>query len=387
MGNNWQDKNVTHGLAGDTVPSPWPSITQNETAKVLKHFVSCTAPIITWQSPRPFSSAVLAQCDNQTYFIKRHAQALRTVEELTNEHRLITHLRNKGLPTPFIYHTPNGQSCLALNGWVYEVLKPLSGVDSYGEVPSWVPITHLVHAKHAGSMLAQLHLAAADFKLPNRHTHLLVSRDNIVRSANPIATIEQQLNERPALNAFLQTRTHWQTELADLVNYQAVIQADLAEQPSLWTHNDWHLSNLGWQGDNISDVFDFGLSANTFALYDLATAIERNGVSWLELEKNNTQGFADTALALIKGYCDVIPLAVKQLKLLIKLLPVVHWDFALSEVEYFWGIEQTPASALVAWEVFLLGHFKWFFSKNGKAFINTLNNQIEHISDLSCCGD
>ena len=52
----------------------------------------------------------------------------------------------------------------------------------------------------------------------------------------------------------------------------------------LWTHNDWHASNLLWSSREphaeVASILDFGLSDRTSAVYDLATAIERNTIPW-----------------------------------------------------------------------------------------------------------
>jgi hypothetical protein len=56
----------------------------------------------------------------------------------------------------------------------------------------------------------------------------------------------------------------------------------------LWVHNDWHASNLFWSaGDEHRDVtaaIDFGLCNRGWAVADLATALERNTVAWLETD-------------------------------------------------------------------------------------------------------
>lgn len=106
----------------------------------------------------------------------------------------------------------------------------------------------------------------------------------------------------------------------------------------MWAQNDWHVSNLLWRDGQISTVLDFGLASPTSALFDLATAIERNAVAWLELERGMETVRIDIALALLDGYRQVLPLSAARVHLLADLLPMVHFDFALSEVEYFEGV-------------------------------------------------
>ena len=120
-------------------------------------------------------------------------------------------------------------------------------------------------------------------------------------------------------------------------------------------------------------MLDFGLASPTSALFDLATAIERNAVAWLELERGMEAVRIDIALALLDGYRQVLPLSAARVHLLADLLPMVHFDFALSEVEYFEGVTGSTANADVAWQPFMLGHPAWFHSAPGQALLQALH--------------
>ena len=84
----------------------------------------------------------------------------------------------------------------------------------------------------------------------------------------------------------------------------------------LWTHNDLHASNLLWS-DASDDaqavaIIDFGLADSTNTVHDLAQAIERNIVEWLELMRDSARGenvpvHIDHLLALLDGYESVQP--------------------------------------------------------------------------------
>jgi len=54
---------------------------------------------------------------------------------------------------------------------------------------------------------------------------------------------------------------------------------------------------------------------------------------------------------------------------LLALLPLVHVEFALSEVDYFAGLLNDPAQAGLAWDGYLIGHADWFASAAGQAFL------------------
>jgi len=120
-------------------------------------------------------------------------------------------------------------------------------------------------------------------------------------------------------------------------------------------------------------VLDFGLCARTFALFDLATAIERNAIAWLDMGQGPIAR-TDLALALVEGYHCVRPLTDDDLDVLADVLPVVHVDFALSEVEYFEGVTCRRDHADVAYHTFLLGHARWFASDEGRGLLDALRH-------------
>ena len=78
------------------------------------------------------------------------------------------------------------------------------------------------------------------------------------------------------------------------------------------------------------------------------------------------------ALALLDGYRQLRPLAATQVLLLADLLPIVHFDFALSEVEYFHGATGSTANADIAYHDFLLGHARWFSGPHGQMLLAAL---------------
>lgn len=367
-----------HGLAADEVPPDWPPLADAELARLLDRYPELGRPrTIRWHSPRPLSAAALVDTAGGRVFVKRHHHSVRTVATLCEEHAFMAHLRGAGIPVPDVLADGEGRSANALGDWTYEVHAPASGLDVYRETISWTPLRDLDHAHAAGAMLARLHAAATGYAAPQRDTHILVARSELIASGDPLATLEAQLPARPGLASYLRTRD-WRGELAEtLAPFHALAQPRLAQQPPLWTHGDWHVSNLCWSGAgphaSITAVLDFGLAARNFALFDLATAIERNAIAWLALDNGNA-AHPDTARALIAGYREHRPLGDGDLDLLAHLLPVVHVDFALSEVEYFNAITRSKEHADVAWDTFLRGHAAWFRSTPGRALLESIRH-------------
>jgi Ser/Thr protein kinase RdoA (MazF antagonist) len=370
---------LAHGLAGDETAPDWPALTAAEVDTLLRGYPASGSPRrIVWHSPRPLSAACLVETRHETLFVKRHHHSVRSVATLNEEHRFIAHLRHHGLPIPAVLRNTQGQTAVTSGDWVYEVHEHAAGIDLYRNAISWSPLPNRAHALTAGRMLAMLHDAAAGYVAAQRDTHLLVARSELICAADPIAALRMQLPARPGLAVYLRERD-WPADLAELLApWHPALQPALAQQPRRWTHGDWHVSNLCWSDAGadarITAVLDFGLAAATFALFDLATAIERNAIAWLELETDAAAAHADIARALIAGYRQRRPLAAADLHLLANLLPLVHVDFALSEVEYFHAITGSRAHADVAYDTFLRGHAAWFGTPAGQALLQAIRD-------------
>jgi Ser/Thr protein kinase RdoA (MazF antagonist) len=368
---------LAHGLAGDNTPPDWPPLTAGEVETLLRGYPALGAPIrIGWHSPRPLSAACLVETESTTVFVKRHHFSVRSAATLTEEHRFIAHLRDRGMSIPAVLRDAREQTAVAIGDWIYEVHERAAGIDLYREAISWEPLPNHAHALTAGRMLAALHDAAADYRAPQRDTHILVARSELIAAPDPVAALRAQLPQRPGLADYLHDRD-WPCDFAELLApWHAAAQPRLAQQARLWTHGDWHVSNLCWSDGGsdarISAVLDFGLAAANFALFDLATAIERNAIAWLALDSGIDAAHPDIARALIEGYRRQRPLDAADLGLLADLLPLVHVDFALSEVEYFHAITHSRMNADVAYDTFLRGHAAWFHTPAGQAMLQAI---------------
>jgi len=150
----------------------------------------------------------------------------------------------------------------------------------------------------------------------------------------------------------------------------------------LWGHGDWHPSNLTWDsaspGAGVAAVIDLGLANRTFAAHDLAVAIERSAVPWLDLaEHGQAQPDIPAARALLDGYLGARRLSDAELAALPLLLPVVHTEYALSEVEYFASVVRSPGNADLAYHTYLIGHARWFGTPEGRALVSHLQRRAD----------
>ncbi|MET0240904.1 MAG: phosphotransferase [Sphingobium sp.] len=362
---------LVHGMGMALEAATWPAITDADAEAVLARFPAAGSPVaLHWHSPRPFSAAALVQAAGADFFLKRHHPSLRTPDVLAQEHRFMAHLRDAGVPVPEVMATADGTSTIAHGGWTYELHRKATGIDLYRDRQSWTPFLSHDHAYRAGAALARLHLAARDYAASPRGPHPLIASFTVLPACDPLEAARVYVADRPALAAFLADRP-WQQQLARL--FAALgdgLHERLAAQPPLWTHNDWHPSNLLWTPDGeVSAVFDFGLATRTCALHDLATAIERTAIPWLDVT-----GVADAeaAFAMLAGYRTVLPLSRDDTGTLIRLLPLVHIEFALSEADYFSGIVGDRHQAEVAWSGYLIDHAEWFVSPAGRDFLQRL---------------
>lgn len=370
-----QSAHLVHGMGTAMEAPTWPAITADEAGTVIAHFPAAGRLTgLHWHSPRPFSAATLAHTTQGAFLLKRHHRSVRSIEGLAEEHAFIAHLACAGMSVPEVMATADGATAVASGAWSYELHRAAPGADLYRDSLSWTPFASHAHAHAAGVALANLHEAAHSFTAPARRAQPLVASFTILPAADPIAAAEAYVAARPALAAFLQSRP-WRRQLANLFDALGQGVAPLlAEQAPLWTHNDWHPSNLLWANDgSVRTAFDFGLADRTCAVHDIATAIERTAVRWLDLGQGTDDiGDPEAALALLAGYATVAPLGRAAIVAIVRVLPLVHLEFALSEIDYFTAVVEDPASAVLAWDGYLIGHAAWFRSASGEDFLRTI---------------
>ncbi|MBN3855088.1 phosphotransferase [Paraburkholderia sp. Ac-20340] len=365
---------------GEKAERDWPLITRDEVERLLAGYADL-APLakIAWHSPRPFSAAVLAHTlDGRAWFVKRHHARLRSAAGLAEEHGFIAHLRSRGLPVADVLADRAGRTAITHGDWTWEVHASAPGMDAYRGVMSWKPFFHASHAWSAGRTLARLHQASADYAAPARALQPLLSSFRVLGSADFGGALEQWVQAQPALARSLD-KHNWRADLQETIApAHARLVPFLPALRPLWTHGDWHASNLLWTdatpGAQVRTVLDFGLSDRTCAVYDIALAIERNAIDWLAAPANVTVHY-DHIGALLDGYESLAPLSEAEYEALIALLPIVHTEFALLEVEYFDAILGDETGVAAAYDGYLLGHTRWFAQDEGQRLLRWLRTR------------
>ncbi|MFE2045153.1 phosphotransferase [Streptomyces sp. NPDC059477] len=224
---------------------------------------------------------------------------------------------------------------------------------------------------------AALHRAALGHHAPARRAQPSVSSFRVFRAPDPRAALADYLAERPALAELL--RTHPLD--ADLARWHLPLHAGLIpvlpDLEPLWTHNDWHASNLLWDtsggADTVSPVLDFNLSDRTTAVHDLAVALERNVFGRLDLPHGHVPVHYDHMTALLEGYAAVRPLTDAEAEALPALLPLVNAEYALSEMHYFHDVTHSAASTELA-RAYFTDHTRWFTTEPGHLALRHLRN-------------
>jgi Ser/Thr protein kinase RdoA (MazF antagonist) len=356
--------------------SDWPKLTLAELDWLAATFGAPER--IAWHSARPFAASGIVACSRRAVFVKRHHVAVRDVAALMEEHAFIGHLRAHGATVPAVLAMGCGQTAVARGEWVYEVHALANGVDLYRDAVSWLPFRSGAHAGAAGRALRALHDAARGYAAPPRAATLVVADFAVMGCDDPLGALQARRAVVPMLARALRDRA-WERDFAAVIMpWHAHLRPFLPDLAPLWTHNDFHASNLLWREDGaarVAAVLDFGLANRTCAAFDLATAIERNCVEWLRLGDGATDiAHAELARALIGGYREAHAICPAELAAVAALLPVVHVEFALSELAYFHGVLRSGAKSELAYSGFLLDHARWFGAPAGAAFLRAVRD-------------
>jgi Ser/Thr protein kinase RdoA (MazF antagonist) len=373
-----------HGMDGKLVEPDWPPLTLSEVRKLLSMFPGCGEPIdILSVSPRPFSAASVVATSSGRVFVKRHHKSVRDQEGLLEEHRFMQYLRKHDAQVPRVLATFSGETAIESGAWTFEVHDVPPGVDLYEDAISWTPFRLTAHAHSAGEALARLHLISRGFDAPQRKTQPLVAGFTIFAAEEPGAAVERYLEARPALAEDASTREGCGEALELLAPFHAELKPLLPALKPLWTHNDLHASNLMWSdtGDDARAVavIDFGLADRTNAVHDLAQAIERNIVEWLNLVEDPERGEGvrvhfDHLEALLDGYQQVRPLSEEEAAALMPMTALCHAEFALTEADYFLGVLHSKEKARLASMDYLVGHARWFRGAGGQKLLEAIDH-------------
>ncbi|HVV31438.1 MAG TPA: phosphotransferase [Mycobacteriales bacterium] len=345
-----------HGLAGAPAPRHWPALTVRELVPVLRGYDVGDVLGIRWHSPRPWSSAAIVDTSIAPVFVKRHDRRVRDAAAVAAEHAFVRHLRSEGFPTPAV-HEPTTEPPTS-GRWTYQVFELAPGLDRYRARYSWTAYLSTTDAATAGGLLARLHTASEGYEAaPRPGPRPLSNPLRLLHATDLVGAVKAYAADRPALAAFVAERP-WEIDLnAALPTHHARLQSYLAAEQPLWGHGDWHGSNLTWGSDTAVAAIDFGLADRTCAAFDVATAVERAAIGWLDRLRGREPAVALTQVdAFLAGYAAVRGVSASAVA---AFLPLVHVELALSELDYFTRIVPRSGDAELAYR-YLVDHARWF---------------------------
>ncbi len=295
-------------------------------------------------------------------YLKRQPPMGRAIEQLERQHLLTNHLADRGVPAA------RAVGLVEAAGFWYELHEPAEGEDAYAGADSWDPFRSDAHVASAGRMLARLHAAGTDFPdpTPQRQAGFIVQLGAVARE--PVEAVERLARSRPAVGEFLAGRG-WETAVdAAYGELFARTRPYLDMLPERPLHGDWQTNNLFFAGDDVSGIIDFHQADFAPRVLDLAVAVERNCFFWNRISAGDDTAFdLHRARLLVGSYDAESPLEPAERAAFADVLCVCQFEYGISFLDYYWGVERDREKADWAWTTFVLGHARWWGSPAGRA--------------------
>jgi Ser/Thr protein kinase RdoA (MazF antagonist) len=142
----------------------------------------------------------------------------------------------------------------------------------------------------------------------------------------------------------------------------------LGDLPPRPLHGDWQTNNLFFAGDEVAGIIDFHQADYAPRVLDLAVAVERNCFFWNRISAGDDAAFdLRQAELLASSYAAETPLAPAERAAFADVLAACQFEYGISFLDYYWGVERDREKADWAWDTFVLGHAAWWRSAAGQA--------------------
>jgi len=249
---------------------------------------------------------------------------------------LLDHLAAKGCPVPRTMHDRSGASWRMVEGKAAALIEFLPGVSPTRPTPA--------QSRAIGAVLANLHLAAADFPQTRANAMDFAASAAILAQCGPaaLATIDPQL---PAM----------------LAHAQAAAALDLSALPRSQTHTDLFPDNVLMLGDRVTGLIDFYFACTGPMVLDLAVT----HAAWCFDAQNAYR--SDCGAALIEGYQSVRRLTPEERALFPEVAKGAALRFVASRAEDWLD---TPDDALVTRKDPMQFARRWqFYHDHGAALL------------------
>ena len=344
----------------------WGPIEPAEAGAVLGRPVEIVAQHLRWLF-------AVAHCrwDGGEAIVKRQPPMGRLPEQVRWQHRLTNHLADRGVPAARV------QSLVEQDGLWYEIMDVADGDDTYAGVDTWEPFRRDEHVREAGLALARMHRAGEDFEPRLAQTHGFVVQIGLVRTA-PVDAVELMAGSRPAVASYLAAQDWRGRAAAAYGGLFERLRPLVPELPSRPLHGDWQTNNLFFRGDRLTSIIDFHQADYAPRLLDLAVAVERNCFFWNRISRGEDDAYdLRHAALLIEAYHAEQPLTSAERAAFGDVLAACQFEYGISFLDYYWGLEQDRPKADWAWHTFVLGHAQWWQSEPGVRARARLEGAVE----------
>jgi Ser/Thr protein kinase RdoA (MazF antagonist) len=172
---------------------------------------------------------------------------------------------------------------------------------------------------------------------------------------------------RPAVAEFLAGRG-WEAAVDAAYRELCVrLRPSLDALPERPLHGDWQTNNLFFAGAEVSGIIDFHQADFAPRVLDLAVAVERNCFFWNRISEGEAGAYdLDAAARLVGAYRSESELTAEEREAFADVLAICQFEYGISFLDYYWGLEQDRPKADWAWQTFVLGHARWWQGEEGR---------------------
>ncbi len=248
-------------------------ISAEELREVLEHFdLGPVASAREFPRGSRRSAKVIVETTSGRYVLKRPAAGHDDPQRHAFAHRLLEHLRRRGIPTPSLARTHAGdRSVLRLHGHTYEIYEYAQG-DRYAGT--------LEQTSSAGLMLARLHRALMGYpaepiaQRPSYHDNDSI-RDGLLAIPGAVAPHDSVVGHEAELLSIVQELRERYDQAAE-----AVRNAGFADWAVHTVHGDWHPGNLLFRDSQVAAVIDLESARLSPLALDLANGLLQFSIIW-----------------------------------------------------------------------------------------------------------
>ncbi|MFF0623384.1 phosphotransferase enzyme family protein [Streptomyces sp. NPDC004296] len=237
-------------------------------------------------------------------FVKQFMGAGAEPHRIRHQHQALGVLAERGLPVVAPLATPDGHTLVKAEGGHVAVYPWVEG----HHVPGWRMSVDQAHG--LGGLLARIHHEWARALTPCAPTIPAVAdRDAALRAIDTYREVVAQKAEHDVFDRFVGAHLRSRRALLASARPPRLPTARSQGPAGGWTHGDFHIANVLWDGDRIAAVLDFdALGVRSYA-HEVV-----HSVMLLFPSRNGKELAARQAGAFVSGYRELSPLSDRELR-------------------------------------------------------------------------